>query len=98
MNVQEPLRVVRARLAEEPSITTFGEFHVAPRTGDITIPAISLGEPLKAQCEAFLKAVQTGQQPMADVRDGVRVCEIAEAAERSAADGGAPVPVAPHTA
>ena len=91
MNLQEPVRVVRARLAEEPSITTFGEFQLMPRTGDITIPAVALGEPLKAECQAFLDAVAAGHRPLADVLDGVRVCALLDAAERSVAAGGAGV-------
>ena len=41
------------------------------------------GEPLKLECEAFLKAVETGEQPVTSGAEGLRVLKILEISQRS---------------
>jgi predicted dehydrogenase len=93
MNLAEPLRVSQRALRTEPSYSTFGEFQLVAHASNVTIPFIEMREPLKAQCEEFLKSIRTGRQPLSDVRDGYRICAILEAVERSADEGGASVQV-----
>lgn len=40
-------------------------------------------EPLKAECEAFLTAIQTGAQPLTSGEEGLRVLKVLEQSQRS---------------
>jgi predicted dehydrogenase len=53
------------------------------------LPAV---EPLRLECEAFLDAIRTRQQPLADGRSGARVLCVLDACRRSMQQGGTPVP------
>lgn len=70
---------------------TFAEY-VGLRFGDITVPYIRVGEPLRAECEHFLQCVRERKQPLSDGLDGLRVVQVLEAADRSLAQNGTPVP------
>ena len=65
------------------SYATFGEFQLLRRAGDILIPKLDFTEPLRAECQAFLNAIRTGQPPLADGRNGLAVVEVLEAADRA---------------
>jgi predicted dehydrogenase len=78
----------------EPPVTdSFGEFQLSYRYGDVTIPYIEWQEPLRLECEHFLHCVRSGERPLSDGTQGLAVVAILEAADRSLADGGRPVPV-----
>jgi len=68
---------------------TFAEY-VGLRFGDITIPYIRSGEPLKIECEHFLSCVRNRTTPKSDGLDGLRVVDVLEAADRSLKNNGAP--------
>jgi predicted dehydrogenase len=72
---------------------TFAEY-IGLRFGDITIPYIKVGEPLRHECNHFLDCVRTRKAPRSDGADGLRVVKILAAAERSMKAGGEPVDVA----
>ena len=69
---------------------TFAEY-VGLRFGDITVPYIRVGEPLRIECEHFLNCVRERTQPLSDGLDGLRVVQVLEAADRSLASNGGPV-------
>jgi predicted dehydrogenase len=71
---------------------TFAEY-IGLRFGDITIPYIKVGEPLRHECNHFLECVRERKTPRSDGQDGLRVVKILAAAERSLKAGGAPVDV-----
>lgn len=48
-------------------------------------------EPLRLECEAFLRAVATREPPLTDGRSGQRVLRVLEAAQRSLVTNGEPV-------
>jgi len=48
-------------------------------------------EPLRQECEAFLRAMETRTPPITDGPSGVRVLEVLNAAQRSLTSGGEPV-------
>jgi len=48
-------------------------------------------EPLRRECEAFLRAVATRQPPLTDGRSGLRVLSVLQAAQRSLVMNGEPV-------
>jgi predicted dehydrogenase len=71
---------------------TFAEY-IGLRFGDITIPYIKVGEPLRHECSHFLECVRERKTPRSDGHDGLRVVKILAAAERSMKASGEPVDV-----
>lgn len=91
VNITEPVRIFDKGVTVTKEYNTFGEFQMILRDGDIVIPKINLSEPLKAQCQAFLSAVESGKKPLSDGRFGTQVVRVLEAAEKSLKTGGKPV-------
>ena len=56
-----------------------------------------MSEPLKLECEHFLNAVRTGEEPRTGVEEGVRVVEVLEAMQRSLERGGETISLAAAT-
>jgi predicted dehydrogenase len=77
------------RIPEEES----GDFTPAYRHGQIVIPSIDSREPLRLECEDFLRAVVSGSRPLSDDRQALAVVATLEAADRSLNSGGRRVPV-----
>ena len=73
----------------------YGEYQYRLHSGDIAIPKLPLAEPLRIECEDFISAIQTGSEPVADGRDGLRVVQVLEAAQHSLEQDGRPVPIEP---
>jgi len=86
----EKIRIYDKGADKNPSYESFGEY-LTLRAGDIVIPKISGVEPLAEECNHFLQCVKTRQAPRTDGRDGLRTLRALDAAERSLAQGGAPV-------
>jgi len=72
--------------------TTYGEY-LNLRIGDITLPRVPTGEPLRLECQHFLECVQKRTRPRSDGYDGLRVLAILQAASQSLKKGGAPTEV-----
>ena len=70
------------RGVDPPRAVSYAE-GVRIRTGDIRIPALCMQEPLRCECEAFLRAVQTREPPLADGRSGLAVVRVLEDGARS---------------
>ncbi|MGD8397177.1 MAG: Gfo/Idh/MocA family oxidoreductase [Candidatus Eiseniibacteriota bacterium] len=69
------------------------------RFGEIRIPRVAMREPLRIECQEFLRAIESGRPPRSDGLDGLRVVSVLEAAQRSLERGGVPVePVVPAVA
>ncbi len=64
---------------------------VIPHEPRISYPPYAPDPPLTVELTAFLKAVKTKRQPTTDIRQGLQVVQILDAAERSIARGGRPV-------
>lgn len=79
---------------EYPTTDNYGEFELAYRHGQIVIPYIKWREPLRVECEHFVRCVRTGEQPLSDGEHGLAVVAALDAAERSLKLGGMRVPVA----
>lgn len=73
--------------------TSFGEYHLQMRDGDINSPLVAVTEPLKQQCGHFLHCIRRGEAPLTDGRQGREVVQVMEAIERSIERNGAPVVV-----
>jgi predicted dehydrogenase len=67
--------------------TTFGEYTLTYRTGDIVSPHIPATEPLQSEIGHFLDCCLTGAKPRTDGWSGVRVVQALEAIERSGRNG-----------
>jgi predicted dehydrogenase len=87
MNLSEPVRLYDRCVSNDrisPAfIDSFASFRASIRDGDITIPRISSGEPLRTECEHFLKCIATGAEPCTGVREGLAVVRALDAIERS---------------
>ena len=88
----EKLRIYDKGADFSTDYDTFAEY-IGLRFGDITVPYIKVGEPLRIECEHFLDCVRERKQPLSDGPDGLRVVKILSAAQLSLARNGAPVKV-----
>ena len=78
----EPVRVFDSGV-DLPDPSSFGEFRLSYRTGDIVSPAIAAEEPLSRELADFCHSVRTGAVPVSSAAVGidvVRMIELAEAA------------------
>lgn len=64
---------------------------VSVRSGDITIPKIPGGEPLRTECQHFINSIVNDVDPRSDGADGVRVVQVLQAGQQSLQSGGEPV-------
>ena len=78
--------------AERPEYDSYGD-SISLRFGDVVIPRLEMAEPLKLECQHFAECVRSGQTPVSDGRDGLRVVRVLEAAQASLRQKGAPVEV-----
>ena len=88
----EKLRIYDKGAAQNSDYNTFAEY-ITLRFGDITIPYVKVGEPLRLECEHFLACVRERKQPVSDGRDGLRVTKVLEAAQQSLKNNGVPIPI-----
>jgi predicted dehydrogenase len=79
--------------AEQAEAAEREQAFVSYRTGDLVSPALNDREALSAVVSAFADSITTGRPPLTDGRAGLRVLDILEAATRSIALAGAPVPL-----
>jgi predicted dehydrogenase len=89
MEAAEKMRVYD-KGATVKSVNSYAEA-VTLRTGDILIPKIPGGEPLKTECLHFIDSIVNDTVPRSDGHDGLRVVKILEAGSESLASGGKPV-------
>jgi predicted dehydrogenase len=92
MNLSEPVRLYDRCVANDrvsPGyIDSFGSFRASIREGDITIPRVQTGEPLRNECNHFLECIATGAEPATGVREGLSVVRTLEAIDRSIRNAG----------
>ncbi len=96
VDANEKLRVYDKGASYNSDYDTFAEY-VTLRSGDILIPSVRVGEPLRVECEEFLNCVRERKPPLSDGRDGLRTVKVLDAAQRSLLQNGAPVPIAPFS-
>jgi predicted dehydrogenase len=78
----EPVRVFDSGvLLDDP--TTFGEYQLTYRTGDIVSPRVAAAEPLSLEIVDFCTAVRTGAEPRSSAEIGLEVVRIIEAVDGS---------------
>jgi predicted dehydrogenase len=62
-------------------VSSYGEY--ITRSGDIWSPRISNVEPLRTECEHFVRCLRDGTRPISDGAAGLRVVRVLEALQRS---------------
>jgi predicted dehydrogenase len=90
---QEKIKIYDKGVDVPPYYDTYAEFHFSYRYGDIHSPRIEEYEPLKKECEHFMRCLQNGMCPMSDGYSGLRVVSILEAANNSLKQKGKAVPI-----
>jgi predicted dehydrogenase len=92
IDVTAPLTIFD-KAVERLDYESFGEFRMRTHEGDVTIPRVKLGEPLREQTSHFLDCVERRERPHSDGRNGLEVVAILEAVQQSMDRDGAPVRV-----
>jgi predicted dehydrogenase len=64
----------------DESTTSYGEY--ITRSGDVWSPRITSVEPLRLECQHFVKCVRDGRTPDTDGHSGLRVVRVLEALQR----------------
>lgn len=93
LNPLERIRIFEKGVSLDKPYTTFGEFQLLLRDGDIISPKIEAEEPLRNVCLEFLEAIRTGKRPLTDGRNGLEVVRTMCAIEKSIERGGEPFAV-----
>jgi predicted dehydrogenase len=70
---------------------TYAEFHYSYKYGDIVIPKIDGGEPLRTELDHFIDCIKNDETPLSDGNDGLHVVQILEAAGKSLSNENKPV-------
>ena len=92
LNLQDKLRVFEKGVtasSNEPS--SYGEYQLSIRNGDIISPQITFSEPLKNQARHFLESIRDDVNPRTDGLNGLEVVKVMEAIDVSLSNNGAPV-------
>lgn len=85
----EKIRIYDKGVDYTPAYASYPE-SLTLRIGDIHIPKVDGTEPLRLECEHFLKCVTSRRKPLSDGESGVRVLRVLEAAQKSLDQGGKP--------
>lgn len=88
----DPVRVYDSGVTL-PDPAGFGEYHLSYRTGDVVSPPLEPVEPLYLEIADFVGAIRDVREPRSSAAFGADVVRIAEAVDRSLAEGGVPVAV-----
>ncbi|NLF50748.1 MAG: Gfo/Idh/MocA family oxidoreductase [Leptolinea sp.] len=69
------------------------DYQFSLRDGDIVVPTISYGEPLKNQVLHFMDCAEHGKRPITDGKSGADVIRVLEAIDMSIKQDGVPVKI-----
>ena len=92
LEANEKLRIYDKGAEINTDYDSFAEY-VGLRFGDIRVPHIKVGEPLRIECNHFLECVKERRQPVSDGADGLRVVKVLDAAQRSLKRNGEPTDI-----
>jgi predicted dehydrogenase len=90
----EKVRIFNRGVDAPERTSTFGEFQLSYRYGDVVSPYIRWSEPLAVECRHFAEAIMEGATPRSDAHHAVRIVRIMEAADESLANDGKFVTIA----
>jgi predicted dehydrogenase len=89
----EPVRIYDSGVAM-PNPSTFGEYKLTYRTGDVIAPRVEPIEPLALELADFCRCIREDEQPRSSAQLGVDVVRTIEAVDASLRRNGAVVEVA----
>lgn len=89
----EKIRIFNRGVDAPPHSSTFGEFQLSYRYGDIVSPHIRWSEPLAVECNEFAQAILERRPPRTDGSNGLSVVRVLEAAEYSLQHAGVRVSI-----
>lgn len=92
MESAEKIKIYDKGVGYNKDYQSYGEY-LSLRHGDILIPRLNLVEPLRSECEHFLRCVEGRATPRSDGIEGLRVLKVLHAAQRSLESGGNPVEI-----
>jgi predicted dehydrogenase len=92
MEPAEKIRIIDKGIDTREHYESFHDA-IIERNGDIRIPPVPLGEPLRLEALHFLECVSERKQPRTSAESAIRVLEIIEAAEASIRHNGAAVEI-----
>ncbi len=90
MEAAEKVRVYDKGAYVRKTVDSYVEA-ITLRMGDILIPKIPSGEPLRAECQHFVDCILKDTAPRSDGADGLRVVKVLAAGSASLGKGGEPV-------
>ena len=93
LNSLERLRIFEKGVSIDKPYTSFGEFQLLLRDGDIVSPKVEAEEPLRNVCLDFIQSIQTKKKPLADGMNGLQVVRAMAAAQESITRDGEPVEI-----
>jgi len=95
MDLTEPVRIYNKGVVGEDSLMadTFAGFRSQIREGEVLIPHVTSGEPLRDECDSFLRRIRRGGETTSDGWAGAEVVSVLEAMDLSMAADGAEVDV-----
>ncbi|UCD15275.1 MAG: Gfo/Idh/MocA family oxidoreductase, partial [Candidatus Omnitrophota bacterium] len=86
INANEPIRVYDKNVMKKTydrQYTTFEEFQLIIRDGEVQIPEVKTQEPLKVECQHFIDSIINRTRPLTDGEDGLRVLKVIDAINKS---------------
>ena len=92
MEPREKVKVYDKGFDMTKNYDSYDEF-LQIRDGDIHIPAVKMSEPLKLECEHFLKSIEEDFIPRSDGYNGLAVTQVLDAGIKSLKNGGIPVKI-----
>jgi len=84
----QKIKIYEMRDHPQSKARSGGELSRSNHNEDPVIPDVELVEPLRLECEDFLRSVASGEEPQCGGQSGLRVVKILEAANRSLNNGG----------
>lgn len=87
---KEPIRIFDSG-ASLPDPTSFGEYRMSYRSGDILSPRVDVTEPLELELADFFRAIHMEEEPRSSAQLGLDVVRVTEAVDRSLELDGQPV-------
>jgi predicted dehydrogenase len=94
VDTTEKIRIYNRGVDVPEHTTTFGEFQLSYRYGDIVSPHIYGAEPLAVECQHFAEAILEGKPLQSGAQEGLRIVNILEATDASFAADGAFIDIA----
>jgi len=84
----EKIRIFNKSIEKPPYYQSYEEFPYSYKYGDITIPRLDGGEPIRSELEHFIDCIREDCTPLSDGLSGLQVVRIIEAAQKSLQAGG----------